>query len=87
MGEDSIPVKLRCERSLDVEKVKEVMESLDYAIEYYADRDMIPKKLAISMVDIFTLFSFREGYFDEKTISEIENIGIELQEKAYKLFS
>ena len=47
---------------------------------------MIPKKLAIAMVDIQGAFFFKSG-FDEKMLIELEDIGIELQEKALELFS
>ena len=86
-GENSIPTKLRVYRELDREQLKDIIEALDYAINYYKSKEFIPKKLAISMVDILTLFSFREGFFNKDFSEELESIGIELVEKAYELFS
>jgi len=86
-GCDSIPVKLRSAKHLDMNRLNEVMEALNYTIDYYRDAEAVPKKLALSLVDISSLFVFKEGYFDDETLLNLENIGMELQEKAYVLFS
>lgn len=86
VGQNSVPVQLASHRILDLELLNQVRKALDFAIEYYREEDLIPKKLAIAMVDIQGAFFFKSG-FDEKMLIELEDIGIELQEKALELFS
>ncbi|MFT9818255.1 hypothetical protein [Lysinibacillus sp. NPDC056185] len=87
VSENSVPVKLRTYRELDFDLLNQVREALDVLTQYYKDKETVPKKLAIAMVDINSAFSFQAGYFDDKFLEELEGIGIELQEKAIELFS
>ncbi|MCL2152423.1 MAG: hypothetical protein FWH57_05610 [Oscillospiraceae bacterium] len=87
VSENSVPVKLRTYKKLDIEQLDQVRKALDFALEYYKNKSSIPKKIAISMVDIYGAFSFKKGYFDDKTLMELEDIGIELQKIALRLFS
>ncbi|MCM1236261.1 MAG: hypothetical protein NC489_39780, partial [Ruminococcus flavefaciens] len=82
----SVPVQLRSFRILDLEMLDKVREALDFAIRYYKGKPSVPKKIAISMVDISGAFFFKEG-FDDEMLRKLEDIGIELQEKALELFS
>ncbi len=86
VGTDSIPVKLRQKHPVDYDKLEQIIESVRFLVEYYKGNDMVPKKLAICFVDIYGAFQFNEDYFDEKTLNELEDIGILLQEMAYELF-
>ncbi|KOS62214.1 hypothetical protein FJQ98_17335 [Lysinibacillus agricola] len=87
VSENSVPVKLRMNRELDSDLLNLVREALDVVTQYYKDKETVPKKLALAMVDIYGAFSFQAGYFDDKFLEELEGIGIELQEKATELFS
>ena len=71
VSEESVPVKLRAFRELDREMLGQVQEALSFAIEYYKGKSLVPKKLAMAMVDIFGAFCF---------------IGMKLQEQALELF-
>ena len=59
----------------------QVQEALSFAIEYYKGKSLVPKKLAMAMVDIFGAFCFNSG-FSEKELRELEDIGMKLQEQA-----
>jgi len=87
VSENSVPVKIRTYRELDSDLLNQVREALNVLTQYYKDKETVPKKLAIAMVDINSAFSFQAGYFDDKFLEELEGIGIELQEKAIELFS
>ena len=77
VSEESVPVKLRAFRELDREMLGQVQEALSFAL--------VPKKLAMAMVDIFGAFCFNSG-FSEKELRELEDIGMKLQEQALELF-
>ena len=77
VSEESVPVKLRAYHELDRELLAQVQEALDFAIEYYKGEPLIPKKLAAALVDIYGAFYFN---------SELEDIGMDLQEKSIELF-
>ena len=82
----SVPAQLYSSRILDMEMLEQVMDALDYAIKYYKGKTSVPKKIAIAMVDIQGAFFFKDG-FEEEMLRKLEDIGIELQEKAIELFS
>ena len=81
VSEESVPVKLRAFRELDREMLGQVQEALSFAI----GKSLVPKKLAMAMVDIFGAFCFNSG-FSEKELRELEDIGMKLQEQALELF-
>ncbi|MEX3744047.1 hypothetical protein [Lysinibacillus xylanilyticus] len=87
VSENSVPVKLRTNRELDSDLLNQVSEALNVLTHYYKDKETVPKKLALAMVDIYGAFSFQTGYFEDEILEELEVIGIELQEKAMELFS
>ena len=87
VSENSVPVQLSARRYLDLEQLDQVRKALEFALEYYKDKEYVPKKIAMAMVDIYGAFSFKKGYFEDKVLVELEDIGIELQEKAMELFS
>jgi len=79
-------VKLRAFRELDREMLGQVQEALSFAIEYYKGKSLVPKKLAMAMVDIFGAFLLLIVVFREKELRELEDIGMKLQEQALELF-
>ena len=87
VSETSVPAQLRANRYLDSKKLEQVRNALDFASDYYKEETLVPKKIALAMVDIYGAFSFKKGFFEDKMLIELEDIGIELQEKAMELFS
>lgn len=87
VSEDSVLVQLKATRKLDLEQLDQIREALDFTISYYKDKKLVPKKLAIAMVDIAGAFFFRRGDFDDELLFKLEDIGMELQEKALELFT
>ena len=87
VSESSIPVRLRSHMELDLKQLDSVQKALDYAIEYYKEESFIPKKVALALFDVYGAFSFKEGCFDDDFLVKLEDIGLELQEKALELFS
>ena len=81
VSEESVPVKLRAYHELDRELLAQVQEALDFAIEYYKGEPLIPKKLAAAL----GAFYFNSG-FSENELRELEDIGMDLQEKSIELF-
>jgi len=86
LGDDSIPVRLRLKKGFSDEELEELYESLDFLAEVYVDESMVPKVLGLALMDVYGMFSFREGMYSKERLIELENIGIELQEKAINLF-
>lgn len=62
--------------------LSKVLRSFDKNFERL---QLVPKKLAMAMVDIFGAFCFNSG-FSEKELRELEDIGMKLQEQALELF-
>jgi hypothetical protein len=87
LGDNSIPQELRSKQGLNQPKLDELVNAVKFLIDYYAEQDTIPKKLALCMVDIYGYFSFREGFYDDAEATKIEDAGILLQELATDLFS
>ncbi|WP_339262685.1 hypothetical protein [Lysinibacillus sp. FSL K6-3209] len=86
VSDNSVPVKLRLNKELDTELLNKVRVALDILIHFYKDKEIVPKKLALAMVDINGAFSFQSSYFEDDLLEQLEDIGIELQEKALELF-
>ncbi|GFH94646.1 hypothetical protein IMSAGC003_01178 [Lachnospiraceae bacterium] len=86
VSEKSVPVRLASFRILDFGMLDQVREALDFAIKYYKGKSFVPKKIAMAMVDLQGAFFFKNG-FEEEMLRKLEDIGIEFQEKALKIFS
>jgi hypothetical protein len=86
IGENSIPVKLRNERFFDKIAFEKLLNSINFAINFYKNKDKVPKKLALCFVDISNYFFVDKKYFSENEIVEIEDAGMKLSELANKLF-
>ncbi|MBD2781829.1 hypothetical protein, partial [Xenorhabdus szentirmaii] len=67
--------------------ISRIQDALDFLIDFYHEKTEIPKKLVLAFVDVYGAFSFREGMYDEKMLNKLEDIGIELQDKATQLLS
>ncbi|MCV5513953.1 hypothetical protein OFN04_32970, partial [Escherichia coli] len=68
-------------------EIEELYKALDFLAEIYADEIMVPKVLGLALMDVYGMFSFREGMYSKDELIKLEDIGIELQEKAINLFS
>ena len=86
-GDNSFAVKLRMKEGLDEKRFNQLKEALHFLIDCYSNEDIVPKRLALCMVDIYAAFSFREGFYGNDDTIKIENAGIELQDLATELFS
>ena len=84
---NSITLKLRLREGLEEARFNKLKEAIRFLIDYYANQEEVPKRLALCMVDIYGAFSFREGFYDDSTTTRIENSGVELQDLATELFS
>ncbi|MGM7052352.1 hypothetical protein [Escherichia fergusonii] len=87
LGEQSIPVRVRAKIPFSESEVTLLYEALDYLGDVYRHQDTVPKSLALALVDVYGLFSFREGMYSHEQLVALEDIGITLQEKAINLFS
>ncbi|MEQ2025524.1 hypothetical protein ABLB84_06975 [Xenorhabdus szentirmaii] len=68
-------------------EIEILYHALDFLVGFYHEKTEIPKKLVLAFVDVYGAFSFREGMYDEKMLNKLEDIGIELQDKATQLLS
>ncbi|EGO8362052.1 hypothetical protein EYW98_22430 [Escherichia coli] len=87
LGNDSIPVRLRLKKDFSDDEVENLYKALDFLAEIYADEIMVPKVLGLALMDVYGMFSFRDGMYSKDKLIKFEDIGIELQEKAINLFS
>jgi hypothetical protein len=85
-GEESIPQKLRSREGLDDNRFKQLIIALRFLTSYYDRTELVPKRLAFCMIDIYASFSFKNDFYNEQENSRIEDAGIELQDLAYELF-
>jgi hypothetical protein len=86
LGSESIPVQLRNKEGLDEEKFDSLVETLGWLIDYYNDKDSVPKVLALSFVDLNNYFFVDEMGYSDEDIEKIEDAGIKLSELANQLF-
>lgn len=87
LGDNSIPVRLRLKKDISADEIEILYKSLDLLAEVYADEPMVPKVLGLALMDAYGMFSFREDMYSKERLIELEDIGIELQEKAINIFS
>lgn len=86
LGNDSIPERLRLKREVTNMEFNELIDKVEKLVEYYKDKDYVPKKLAACFVDIYNQFSLREDFYPTEKLNLFEDIGVKLQELAYELF-
>ena len=87
LGDDSIPVRLRLKKDFSDDEVEDLYKALDFLAEIYADEIVVPKVLGLALMDVYGMFSFRDGMYSKDKLIKLEDIGIELQEKAINIFS
>jgi hypothetical protein len=88
LGELSIPALLRNGEGLDQAKFRQTVSALEFLAHQYVNREVVPKKLALCMVDIYGAFDFRSSIYPDKAVrNQIEDAGIEIQNLALTLFS
>ncbi|MGS0943179.1 hypothetical protein [Pseudomonas luteola] len=86
-SDHSIPVKLRSKQKITDKEVEALVKSIKFLIEHFKNKDRIPKTLAAAFIDIYGGFSLKEGYLTKDEAEKYEDLGIELQELAYELFT
>jgi len=87
IGDASIPLKIRTRADVSDDEVEELFSAIDFLIAHYADKDVVPKRLALAFVDVYAGFSITEAFVGTAAMQRFEDIGIALQEKADALFS
>ncbi|MET3047512.1 hypothetical protein V8245_04205 [Flavobacterium columnare] len=86
LSETSIPISIRNMEGVDKIQYEELKKNIIFLIDYYKDRDDVPKKLALAFVDISNYFFVPNLNYSEEDYEQFENYGIELSELANKLF-
>jgi len=86
-SDHSIPVKIRSKQDITDKEIEALIKSIKFLIEYFKNKDHIPKMLAAAFIDIYGGFSFKEVYLSKEEAEKYEDLGIELQELAYELFT
>jgi len=87
IGEASIPLKIRTRADVSDDEVQELFAAIDFLTAHYADKDAVPKRLALAFVDVYAGFSSTEAFVGRDAMQRFEDIGIALQDKADALFS
>lgn len=87
IGDASIPLKIRTRAEVSDDEVQELFSAIDFLTAYYADKDTVPKRLALAFVDVYVSFSVSDAFVGRAAMQRFENIGIALQGKADALFS
>ncbi len=86
LGENSIPVSIRNMGGVDKEEYEKLKNSILFLIDYYKDKDLIPKKIALAFIDISSYFFVPNLNYSEEEQEQFEDYGIELSELANTLF-
>jgi hypothetical protein len=87
LGAHSIPQKLRNRQGLDQLQFDHLTNALRWLKAYYAGQEVVPKHLALCLVDIYGAFSFRAGFYPAADTDKIEDAGLLLQDLAMELLS
>ena len=87
IGDASIPLKIRSRADVSEDEVQEMFSAIDFLTAHYADKDTVPKRLALAFVDVYGRFSIAEALVGRDAMQRFEDIGITLQDKADALFS
>ncbi|MFK7031632.1 hypothetical protein V3471_14965 [Flavobacterium oreochromis] len=86
LSDTSIPASIRNMDGVNKIQYEELKKSILFLIDYYKDKDNVPKKLAQSFVDISNYFFVPNLKYSEEEHEIFEDYGIELCELANKLF-
>jgi hypothetical protein len=87
VGPHSLPISVREMQGVNKKDYQELKCAIEYLIEYYSDKNEVPKELALAFVDIGNYFFVPNLNYSEEEHEELEDYGIELSELANKLFS
>jgi len=87
IGEESLPVKIRVNKTIDRQLYKEVVDAINFLIGKFKNEDNIPKLLALCFVDISNHFYIDPDTISEEQATEIEDMGMKISELANQLFS
>ena len=87
LGVHSLPQKLRSKEGLDQLQFDQLTNALRWLNGYYAGQEVVPKRLALCLVDIYGAFSFREGFYPTADTDRIEDAGLLIQDLATELLS
>lgn len=87
LGDDSIPVRLRLNKAFTTDEIECLYQALDFLAECYNEHTTVPKILSLALTDVYGMFSFRVGIYNEDKCRELEDIGIKLQDKAIEIFT
>lgn len=87
IGDASIPLKIRTRADVSDDEVQELFSAIDFLTAHYADKDTVPKRLALAFVDVYGSFRIAEAFVGRDAMQRFEDIGIALQDKADALFS
>jgi hypothetical protein len=86
LGDHSILLQLRNGDGLDEALYGELVAAMKLLIEEYKGQDVVPKKLALSFVDISNYFYFNEGKYSEEYQDRLEDAVHEISQLANELF-
>lgn len=87
ISENSLLVRVRGKSLWDKKEFDELLTAIDCLITGWADKNTVPKHIALAFIDIYGAFSFKDGFYPEDEQEFLEDMGILLQEKATDLFS
>lgn len=87
LEKNSILQQLRNREGLDTNQFNQLVDALEFLTDFYAEAEVVPKRLALCMVDLYTGFSFNDDFYNEPQATQIEDAGLLLQELATELFS
>ncbi|EON74429.1 hypothetical protein [Lysinibacillus sphaericus] len=86
LGEDSILLQLRRGEGLNEDRFNELVTAMQLLIVEYKNLDVVPKKLALSFVDISNYFYFNEDKYSLDEQNLIEDAVQKISQLANELF-
>ena len=87
LGSNSIPQQLRGKQGLNQPQFDQLTSALRWLTSHYAAQPVVPKRLALCLVDVYGAFTFGEGFYPPAERDTIEDTGLLLQDLATELFS
>ncbi|EKY3200616.1 hypothetical protein RBA29_003179 [Cronobacter turicensis] len=87
ISKESLLVRVRSKLTWDEAEFDELLSAIDVLITAWADRDTVPKHIALAFIDIYSAFTFKDGFYPPEKLQFLEDMSIALQEKAEELFS
>ncbi|WP_277209154.1 hypothetical protein [Isoptericola croceus] len=84
LGPQAVPLRLHQGAYVDEAEVAELVEALAFLVQAYRGRTMVPKPIALALVDISARFENR--FYTQEQQERLEDIAHELQRLAEELF-